>query len=324
MNMSRSGAVAAREGKTPHPSGAALTDRVPSYVLITPARNEVAYIENTLRSVIAQTTRPVRWVIVSDGSTDGTDELVKKYAAPHDWIKLLRRPERKERHFAGKVAAFNAGYATVRSLEYEVIGNLDADISFDDDYLAFLLRKFVENPGLGVAGTPFREGDGTGDYRFSIEDVQGACQLFRRDCFETIGGYQPLRSGGIDLVAALSARAKGWQTKIFTEKVCVHHRRSGSALRAGMSASLHRGRMDYLLGSHPAWELCRSVYQMTNRPYVVGGAVTLLGYLWTMLRRAERPIAEELIDLRRREQMQRLKRILRRTRPSSVPLPQTR
>jgi len=319
--MSKSGTVATHEGKieidlddSHHPSGAAMTARVPRYVLITPARNEVAYIENVLRSVIAQTTRPVRWVIVSDGSTDGTDEVVKKYAARHDWIELVRRPERTERHFAGKVDAFNAGYARVSGLEYEVIGNLDADISFDDDYLAFLLRTFVENPRLGVAGTPFREGNGTGDYRFSIEDVQGACQLSRRDCFEAIGGYRRLRSGGIDLVATLSARAKGWQTKIFTEKVCRHHRRSGSALRTGMSASLHRGRMDYLLGCHPVWELFRSVYQMTNRPYVVGGALTLLGYLWTMLHRAEPLIPEELVELRRREQMQRLKGVLRRTR----------
>jgi biofilm PGA synthesis N-glycosyltransferase PgaC len=302
-----------------------MADQVPSYVLITPARNEVSYIENTLRSVVAQTTRPVRWVIVSDGSTDGTDEVVRKYAARHDWIELVRRPERTERHFAGKVDAFNAGYARVKGLEYEVIGNLDADISFDDDYLAFLLSKFVENPSLGVGGTPFREGDGTGDYRFSIEDVQGACQLFRRDCFEAIGGYRRLRSGGIDLVAALSARAKGWQTRIFTEKVCLHHRQSGSAQHTGMSASLHRGRKDYLLGNHPAWEIFRGLYQMTKRPYVVGGTLTLLAYLWAMLRRAERPIPEDLIELRQREQMQRLKGILRRTRPSHVPpLPQTR
>src|SRR6266576_4075738 len=139
-----------------------MVDRVPSCVLITPARNEVAYIENTLRSVVAQTARPVRWVIVSDGSTDGTDEVVREYAARHDWIEVVRRPERTERHFAGKVDAFNAGYSKLRDLEYEVIGNLDADVSFDEDYLASLLRRFVENPRLGVAGTPFREGDGTG------------------------------------------------------------------------------------------------------------------------------------------------------------------
>src|SRR6266851_4893071 len=85
-----------------------------SYALVTPARNEAAFIELTLKSVVQQTIRPVRWVIVSDGSTDGTDEIVKKYAAEHDWIELVRAPERSDRHFAGKVHAFNLGYEKVR------------------------------------------------------------------------------------------------------------------------------------------------------------------------------------------------------------------
>ena len=81
-----------------------------TYVLVTPARNEAQFIELTLRSVIAQTVRPVRWVIVSDGSTDGTDDIVRKYSAEHSWIELVRMPERHQRHFAAKVNAFNAGY----------------------------------------------------------------------------------------------------------------------------------------------------------------------------------------------------------------------
>src|SRR5580700_10223072 len=101
-----------------------------SYVLITPARNEAEYIELTLKSVVAQAARPLKWVIVSDGSTDGTDELVRKYAADHDWIELVRMPERQERNFAGKVYAFNAGCKQVANLPYEVVGNLDADVSF--------------------------------------------------------------------------------------------------------------------------------------------------------------------------------------------------
>ena len=78
-----------------------------TYVLITPARNEEAFIELTMKSVVNQTVRPVKWVIVSDGSTDSTDAIVKKYAAEHDWIELITMPERRERHFAGKVNAFN-------------------------------------------------------------------------------------------------------------------------------------------------------------------------------------------------------------------------
>lgn len=287
---------------------------LPTYVLITPARNEAQFIEETIKSVVSQTVRPVKWVIVSDGSTDGTDDIAARYVAEHPWIELVRAPERRERHFAGKVGAFNLGYARVKDVNYDVIGNLDADISFADDYLAFLMSKFAEQPGLGVGGTPFREGNATYDYRFnSVEHVSGACQLFRRECFEAIGGYRPMKSGGVDLRAVLSARAKGWQTRTFTETACLHHRKMDSARHVGTRERLHRGHMDYLLGCHPMWEVFRGVYQMKHRPYVVGGPLILAGYLWAMLRRVERTMPEELIELRRHEQIQRLKAFLTRT-----------
>src|SRR5437660_3398459 len=123
------------------------------YVVITPARNEAAFIEQTIKSVIAQTVRPAKWVIVSDGSSDGTDNIVSKYAAENPWIELVRMPERRERHFAGKVYAFEAGYATVRGMKYDVIVSLDADISFEPDYFALLLEKLSSDPRLGVVGT---------------------------------------------------------------------------------------------------------------------------------------------------------------------------
>jgi len=128
-----------------------------TYVLITPVKNEAEFIERTIKSVVSQTTPPLKWVVVSDGSTDGTDEIVKPYVVKHDWIELVRMPEGEGRHFAGKVHAFNAGYARVSGLRSDVIGNLDGDIEFESDYIAFLLSKFADNPRLGVTGTPFRE-----------------------------------------------------------------------------------------------------------------------------------------------------------------------
>src|SRR5215471_3330783 len=108
------------------------------YVLITPARNEEANIEKTLQSVVAQTRIPKRWIIVSDGSTDRTDDIVRSYTAKHDWIELIRMQERRDRSFAAKAICFNTAWETVKGLSYELIANVDADISFEPDFLEFL------------------------------------------------------------------------------------------------------------------------------------------------------------------------------------------
>jgi biofilm PGA synthesis N-glycosyltransferase PgaC len=286
---------------------------LPSYVLVTPARNEARFIAITMESVIAQTVRPLKWVIVSDGSTDGTDEIVKKYAAEHPWIELVRMPERRERNFAGKVLAFNAGYSRVRDLEYQVLASMDADITFDEEYFAFLLGKLAQDAGLGLVGTPFRdECVETYDYRFvSIEHVSGACQVFRRECFEDIGGYVPIKGGGIDHVAVITARMKGWRTRTFPEKACMHHRQMGTAQQGILKARFKNGVKDYVLGGHPLWQVCRSAYQMTRRPFVAGGLMLLAGYLWALARRVERPISREMVEFRRQEEMGRLRKFLR-------------
>jgi len=280
------------------------------YVLITPARDEAEHIEGTIQSVIKQTVRPIKWVIVSDGSTDGTDDIVRKYTLDNPWIELVRAPERRERHFAGKVHAFNAGYARLNELEYAAIGNLDADISFDEDYFSFLLGKLMNDPKLGLVGTPFRDASSAVyDYRFTnIDHVSGACQLFRRECFEAVGGYVPVKGGCIDHIAVLTARMKGWKTRTFPEKVSMHHRAMGTAQQGMLMARFRNGGKDYAIGNHPAWELFRAVYQMTKRPFIIGGLMIVSGYGWAAVRRAERPVSPELVAFQRREQMQRLKR----------------
>jgi glycosyltransferase involved in cell wall biosynthesis len=235
----------------------------PKLVLVTPARNEAAFIEGTLRSVAAQTALPARWIIVSDGSTDGTDDLVLSYAARHAWIELVRMGEHGDRHFAAKAKAFNAGYARLKGMEYHIIGNLDADITFDPEYFAFLLGHFEANPRLGVAGTPFVDDfDNPADHTYAhdhanLNHVSGACQLFRRECFDQIGGYIPVRGGAIDWIAVTTARMKGWQTRTFTEKVCYHHRKlgTGTGNHDQLRMRFHYGLKAYYVGGHPIWEL---------------------------------------------------------------------
>jgi glycosyltransferase involved in cell wall biosynthesis len=287
-----------------------------NYVLITPARNEEAFLEGTILSVARQTARPGKWVIVSDGSTDRTDAIIRDYAARYGWIHYLRRPEHADRQFAAKVHAFAAGHDVVAATAYDIIGNLDADLTFGPEIMAFLLDRFAEDPGLGVAGVPFVEEEGAAyDYRFTnIEHVSGACQLFRRECFAAIGGYKPIKGGGIDWLAVTTARMMGWRTRTFAEHRVLHHRKIGTGGSQGLRTLFRQGAKDFALGNHPLWEIFRAAYQMRYRPRGAGGLAILAGYIASVLGRAERPVPAEVVRFCRREQMRRLGQALRRRR----------
>lgn len=295
-------------------TAAAVGPRDLTYVLITPARNEAAFIEQTIQSVISQTVLPRKWVIVSDGSTDGTDDIVKMYLGRHPWMELVRMPEHRDRHFAAKASCFNAGFDQVRGEDFDVVGNLDADITFGNSYFEFLLARFAADSMLGVAGTPFVEGATSYDFRFtSVEHVSGACQLFRRECFTQIDGYVPVKGGGIDWIAVTTARMKGWKTRTFVDQVCHHHRPMGRAAAGRLRANFKLGQQDYYLGGHPLWQLFRTAYQMGRKPYLLGGLVLLAGYVSAWAGRSQRQVSAELVRFHQGEQMQRLRRTLLKT-----------
>jgi hypothetical protein len=288
-------------------------------VLITAARNEEAFIDATIRSVVGQTIKPLRWIIVSDGSTDQTDALVMKYTCEHDWIKLVRMPEHRDRQFAAKAHCVNAAYERLRYLAFDLIGNVDADITFDSDFFAYLLGKFATIENLGIAGTPYHEpqshaAEGNSIHAFSdLNHVSGQCQLFRRQCFEEVGGYVPIEGGAIDWVAVRTARIKGWKTQSFGEKVFVHHRQMGTAEGGVLKARFHYGSKAYYVGGHPLWEILKGGFEMKRKPWIVGGLFFILGYLWAWVTRMPRPVSPELIAFHRAEQMARLRGIWRRT-----------
>lgn len=284
-----------------------------AYVLVTPARNEAQFIGQTIEAVVAQTVKPLKWAIVSDGSTDGTDEIVSRYAAEHAWIELVRMPERTERHFAGKAMAVRAGAERMEGLPYEVIASLDGDITFEADHFEFLLRKLKGDARLGVVGTPYRDtANETYDFRFvSTDHVSGACQVFRRACWEEIGGYALSRGGAIDSIATLTARSKGWKTRTFPEKMALHHRVVGTAENSQIKSRFILGKRDWMVGNSVVWQLFRGLRQMTQRPYVVRGAAVVAGYVWAACTGVERPVPAELRALRRKEQMAQLGRFFR-------------
>ncbi len=285
------------------------------YLLITAARNEKALIDKTLASVVAQTLKPVRWVVVSDGSTDGTDELVMSFAKRFEWIELVSLPPRKERSFAGKANAINGAFRKNAELDFDIVVVLDADVSFASDYFEFIMHEFAADLKLGVAGSPYLELIG-GVWQTSVNGysnlnhVSGQCQCFRRLCFEEVDGYQAVKGGAIDWIAVTTARMKGWSTKSFKERIFYHHRKMGTAESGILRTRFFYGVKAYYTGGHPLWSILRGFYIMPRQPMFIGGCMFQAGYMSAWLRRLPRVVSPELMAFHRGEQMARLRAIL--------------
>jgi glycosyltransferase involved in cell wall biosynthesis len=280
------------------------------YVLATAAYNEEKYIEPLIKSVVAQTDPPSRWVIVSDGSTDRTDEIVNDYACRHNFIRLHRITEDHPRNFVAQVHAINAGFSELRPLAFEFIGNLDADITLEPDYFFELLVKFNQTPRLGLAGgriCELEKGKFQPRSTNSPLSVAHAIQLFRRECLEQIGGaYVPMPYGGPDWQAEVNARRHGWTVKAYEDLKVYHHRPTGAA--AGLLKTSYReGLMDHSLGSHPYFEIFRVARRLQQKPFVLAAAVRLCAFTSASLRRAERPVSGDFVEFLRSYEMRRLR-----------------
>lgn len=278
------------------------------YVLITPVRNEQDTIEGTIDSVLRQTVHPARWVIVSDNSTDRTDAIIQHHARQHDFIELIQLSRPAERSFAAKIAAFNLGYNALKGEPFDLIGNLDADVTFDPDYYEQIMKIFDRNPRLGIAGGVIMEylAGGFRKQQSSPLHTPGATQVFRRPCFEEIGGYLPLKNGGEDSAADIMARMRGWQTQSFGHLRVFHHRRVGSGLGGVLQARYYAGVTDYNLGKHPLFMLAKSLRRLNESPPILSSVFRLAGFLHALACRRQRPVPAEFIEFVRREQMKRL------------------
>jgi poly-beta-1,6-N-acetyl-D-glucosamine synthase len=278
------------------------------YVLVTAARNEDSYIEKTIKAVVSQTILPRKWIIVSDGSTDRTDEIVQKYGKKYKFIKLVQKKGQEIRDFSSKVYALHAGFEEIKNIDYEFIGVLDADVTFEPDYYENMLKKFQQNKNLGVAGgTRFDYfKNGFKKVICAKNSAGGPTQFFRRLCFEHIE-FKPLKIGGEDSVAEIMARMNGWQVETFSDVFLFHHRPTGTEGFTALSASFRIGKADYSLGYHPLFEIARSISRISNRPIIIGSIYQIFGFCWSYLKRDPKLVSEDFIKFLRHEQLQRLK-----------------
>lgn len=278
------------------------------YVLMTAAHNEEATIEGTIKSIVCQNILPTRWVIVSDASTDKTDDIIQEYAQRFSFIRYVRITRPPGRNFGSKVLALQSGSKLLAECELDFIGNVDADVSLEPSYFQDLLAQFDRRPRLGLAGGFFFEEEGgefksrRGNRRYSVTH---AAQLVRRECYEDIGGYAVLEYGGEDWHAETTARMKGWEIEAFPDLKIFHHRHTGTA-GSLLRYKFRQGRMDYAFGSVPQFEILKCLLRVPDKPFLIGCIARLTGFAWSCIRRDRRPVSDEFVAFMRSEQKARL------------------
>ena len=281
------------------------------YVIITPAFNEARYLGKTIESVIRQIVLPQRWIIVDDGSTDETAQIIRHYADRYPWISYLHRSkDPTHTYYASNVYALLAGYEQARDLSFEFLAILDADIILGDRYYEQIFERFETNQGIGIAtGVLFEAVNGR--MRELVIDrysTPKALQVFRRDCYEKIGGYIPCRNGGEDTCAEIMARMHGWRTWSFRDIQVVHQRAVGTGDgKKVLQARFKQGLADYCVAAHPVFMLAKCLRRcLTEQPYFLSGLARLAGFGYGYIVKEPRQLPNEARRYVRQEQLIRL------------------
>jgi glycosyltransferase involved in cell wall biosynthesis len=280
------------------------------YVIITPARNEAATIEATIQAVVQQTTLPAEWVIVCNGCNDGTSDIVRKWARQHPFIRLLHLPGPLQNSFADVVHATEYGYVKLQCTHYRFIGLLDADLRFAGDYFEKLIGRLEENPRLGLVGglvVDVVAGRRLAQRQY-LNDIAGATQFYRRECFESLGGLVAIPEGGWDSLTCLQARSHGYETRTFPDLIVVHlkprNARDGNVLRRKWKMGVR----EYAVGNHPVFQLLKCAVRCFEYPFLIGALTRWLAFCWCYVTRRPRALSFELVSLVRGEQIRRLTR----------------
>lgn len=276
------------------------------YVIITPVRDEEAYLKNTVDSVIRQTVCPDEYVLVNDGSRDRTGEIIDQYCREHSWIRAVHRTDRGYRKWGGGIIeAFYDGFNALTCKDWDFMCKLDGDLSFDPDYFAGVISKFHENPQIGIGG-------GVLYYYKNAQKilenhpkfhVRGGVKIYRRRCWEDIGGLWV--GPGSDTVDEVKANMLGWTTMSFFDLHLIHHRPTGESW-GRWGGLVKDGRIDYVYGSHPAFLTAKVLVRLFRRPFIIGSVALAYGYIKAYIQRCPQVGDPELIRYLRGQQLARL------------------
>jgi poly-beta-1,6-N-acetyl-D-glucosamine synthase len=297
------------------------------YVVISPVRDEAQHLEHTIRSMLCQTVRPTQWILVNDGSTDGTAEIIDRWASEHFWITPVHRTEcsrikdgpsttqtpaignRRDRggraREAKEIQAFYEGYKHISSADWEFMVKLDGDVSFEADYFETCFSEFDADPKLGIGGGVILN---SLNGRLSVETtpqfhVRGATKIYRRACWDEIGGVT--NGPGWDTLDQVKANMLGWSSRSFSALRVIHHRPTGAANGAWQNA-LKNGLWAYISGYHPLYMLFRCARRLPEKPYLVGSLALLCGFMSGYVHRIPQNDDERLTQYLRQQQLNRL------------------
>jgi poly-beta-1,6-N-acetyl-D-glucosamine synthase len=279
----------------------------PSYVVVTPVRDEEAYLASTIECVAAQTILPAEWIIVDDGSKDNTGKIIEEYASRYPWIRPVHRKDRGFRKAGGGVVdAFNDGYGAVTCKDWEFIVKLDGDLAFEPDYFEKCFDEFERDPKLGVGGGVICyviNGVKTFEEAPAFH-VRGATKIYRKECWDGIGGFWP--APGWDTLDEVKANSLGWNTRSFRNLHLLHYRETGSA--DGLWPTLVKyGRANYICGYHPLFMFSKCIVRLLQKPYVLGSIWLMYGFVTGYLKHIPQVDDPATIAYLRRQQLSRLR-----------------
>lgn len=276
------------------------------YVIVTPVRNEEANIEETIRCVAAQTIRPAEWIVVNDGSTDKTGEILEKYSRAYPWLKVIQLADRGAREpGSGVIRAFLRGVQEIKASDWEFLVKLDGDLSFAADYFPRCFEEFRQDPTLAVGGGKILHENGEilqGENAPKFH-VRGATKIYRRRYWDAAGGVPPVT--GWDTIDEVKANMLGFTSRTFSDIDILHRRETGSADGAWRNWCKN-GRANYVTGYHPLFMLLKCVKRIPQRPYFVAALGLFWGYADGYLRGVPQVDDKKLIEYVRGQQIRRL------------------
>jgi glycosyltransferase involved in cell wall biosynthesis len=303
-------------------SSSTLVEQV-RYIVISPVRNEEQYLETTIKAVIAQTVRPLQWILVDDGSTDRTAEIIDRWASEQSWIVAVHRLDHARQDSVGDVSsenrmrrgkrareakeivAFYDGYAQIEMADWDYLVKLDGDLGFMPDYFERCFEEFARDPKLGIGGGDICN-PVNGEWKVEANPrfhVRGATKIYRRACWDAIEGVEA--GAGWDTLDEVKANMKNWNTRSFPGLHVQHYRPTGAANGQWLNA-IKKGEWNYISGYHPLFFIAKCVRNVFRKPYLVGSAGLLCGFTHGLLQRVPQVGDKALIGYLQRQQLRRL------------------